>query len=39
CNDMSRQIADAMAEAAKAVSGLAREAQELSELIHEMKEG
>ena len=39
CNDMSRQIADAMAEAAKAVSGLAQEAQELSELIHEMKEG
>ena len=39
CNDMSRQIADAMDEAAKAVSGLAREAQELSELIHEMKEG
>ena len=32
-------IAAAMAEAAKAVSGLAREAQELSELIHEMKEG
>ena len=39
CNDMSRQIADAMAEAAKAVSDLAAQAQELTELIHEMKEG
>ena len=33
------QEATVKAEAAKAVSGLAREAQELSELIHEMKEG
>ena len=39
CNDMSRQIAEAMAEATRAVSDLAREAQGLSELIQEMKTG
>ena len=37
CNDMSRQIAEAMAEAAKAVSDLAGQTQELTELIREMK--
>ena len=38
-NDMSRQTADAMAEASKAVSDLAAQAQGLTELIHEMKQG
>ena len=37
CNDMSRQIAEAMAEAAKAVSDLTGQTQELTELIREMK--
>lgn len=39
CNDMSGQIAEAMREAAKAVSDLAQEAQNLTELINEMKRG
>ena len=38
-NDMSRQTADTMAEAAKAVSDLASQAQRLTALIHEMKQG
>ena len=37
-NDMSRQTAEAMAEAARAVSGLAAQAQTLTELIHELKQ-
>ena len=37
CNDMSGQIASAAAEAAKAVADLAQEAQNLSQLIDEMK--
>jgi methyl-accepting chemotaxis protein len=37
CNAMSRQIAQAMTEAARAVSDLAGQTQELTELIHEMK--
>ena len=37
-NDMSRQTAEAMAEAAKAVSGLAAQAQTLTELIRELKQ-
>ena len=35
---MSSQIAEAMAEAARAVSDLAHQAQELTELIREMRE-
>ena len=38
-NDMSRQTAEAMAEAAKAVTELADQAQNLTGLIHEMKQG
>ena len=38
-NDMSRQTAEAMAEAAKAVTELAAQAQNLTGLIHEMKQG
>lgn len=37
CSDMSGQIAEAMAEAARAVSDLAVQAQGLTELIREMK--
>ena len=37
-NDMSRQTAEAMAEAAKAVSDLAAQAQGLTNLIQELKE-
>ena len=37
-NDRSRQTADAMAEAAKAVSDLAAQAQGLTLLIQEMKQ-
>ena len=37
-NDMSRQTAGAMAEASKAVSDLAAQAQRLNELIIRMKE-
>ncbi len=37
-NDMSRQTAEAMGEAAKAVSDLAAQAQGLTNLIHELKE-
>ena len=37
-NDMSRQTANAMAEAAKAVADLAAQAQSLTELIQEMKQ-
>ena len=37
CNDMGKLIADAMAQAAKAVSNLTVQAQELTELIHKMK--
>ena len=37
-NDMSRQTAEAMAEAAKAVSDLAMQAQGLTDLIQELKE-
>ena len=36
---MSRQTAEAMAEAAKAVTELADQAQNLTGLIHEMKQG
>ncbi len=39
CNEMSRQIADAMGEATKAIADLAAQAQELTELIREMKQG
>ena len=39
CNEMSGQIASAMKEANKAVTDLAREAQELSRLILELKQG
>ena len=37
-NDMSRQTADTMAEASKAVSDLASQAQRLTALIQEMKQ-
>ena len=37
CNDMSKQIADAMSEASKAVSGLAVQLQELNKLIQNLK--
>ena len=39
CNEMSGQIATAMKEANKAVTDLAREAQDLSKLILELKQG
>ena len=38
-NDMSRQTAEAMGEAARAVSDLAAQAQGLTELIEAMKKG